>query len=43
MGCCVHVVPPSCDTATSSGAGAALGDFSWPLNEAQHTYTVPKN
>src|SRR3954452_21247865 len=42
IGCCVHVSPPSCDAATCNGAGAAL-PFSWPLNEAQHTYAVPKN
>src|SRR5437773_10968145 len=41
MGRCVQVVPPSCETATCSGAGAAL-PFSWPLNCAQQTYTVPK-
>src|SRR5437764_3939954 len=34
--CWVQVVPPSCDTATCSGAGAAL-PFSWPLNAAQQT------
>src|SRR5918912_2374606 len=33
--CWVHVVPPSWDTATISGAGAAL-PFSCPRNEAQH-------
>ena len=33
--------PPSRDTPTLSGAGAAL-PFSWPLNCAQQTYTVPK-
>ena len=40
--CCVQVSPPSCETATCSGAGAAL-PFSWPTNDAQQTYTVPKN
>ena len=34
--CCCHVLPPSCDTATWSGAGAAL-PFSWPRNAAQQT------
>src|SRR6267142_49204 len=33
--CCAQVLPPSDETATSSGAGAALGLFSWPLNDAQ--------
>src|SRR5437588_8965442 len=36
----VQVSPPSWDTATCSGAGAAL-PFSWPWNLAQQTYTVP--
>src|SRR3954469_21663517 len=36
-----HVSPPSCDTATTSGAGAAFGLTSCPRNEAQQTYTVP--
>src|SRR3954471_22157173 len=40
--CCSQVVPPSCETATCSGAGAAF-PFSWPTNAAQQTYTVPKN
>src|SRR2546423_13076660 len=32
--CCVRqVVPPSCDVATISGAGAAF-PFSWPRNDA---------
>src|SRR4051812_3484749 len=33
--CWVQVSPPSWETATISGAGAAL-PFSWPRNEAQH-------
>src|SRR5690348_8857062 len=33
--CWVQVVPPSCETPTNSGAGAALGLFSWPRNDAQ--------
>src|SRR6267143_2297480 len=41
--CCVQVVPPSEEVATSIGAGAALGLFSWPLNDAQQMYTLPKN
>src|SRR3954447_18851367 len=40
--CCVQVLPPSRETATCSGAGAAL-PFSWPTNAAQQTYTLPKN
>src|SRR5215470_16331083 len=32
--CCVHVSPPSWETPTNSGAGAAL-PFSCPRNEAQ--------
>src|SRR5437763_1864587 len=40
--CCCQVVPPSCETATCSGAGTAL-PFSCPLKAAQQTYTVPKN
>src|SRR5919198_3860459 len=39
--CWLHVSPPSWETATISGAGAAL-PVSWPRNDAQHTYTVPK-
>src|SRR6266567_6067308 len=39
---CVHVLPPSVEVATISGAGVAC-PFSWPRNEAQHTYTLPKN
>src|SRR5215212_4313417 len=31
----LHVSPPSWDTPTISGAGAALGLFSWPRNAAQ--------
>ena len=42
IGCWLHVSPPSCETATTSGAGAAL-PFSCPTNDAQQTYTVPKN
>src|SRR5207302_7053297 len=42
-GCCVHVVPPSLDTATCSCAGVACGLFSCPWNMAQQTYTLPKN
>src|SRR6266699_617904 len=41
--CCVHVSPPSWETPTISGAGAAFGDSSWPRYDAQHRYTVPKN
>src|SRR6476620_2517970 len=41
IGCCFQVSPPSCETATCSGAGAAL-PFSCPTNDAQQTYTVPK-
>src|SRR6516225_2250388 len=41
--CCVHVVPPSRETATWSAAGEAWGLFSWPWNIAQQTYTLPKN
>src|SRR3954462_186227 len=36
IGRCLQVLPPSCDTATCSGAGTAL-PFSWPLNAAQQT------
>src|SRR5579859_4286263 len=43
IGCCAHVLPPSCETATWSCAGAALGLSSWPWNMAQQTYTLPKN
>src|SRR3954469_13177846 len=32
----VQVSPPSCETATTSGAGAAA-PFSWPRKEAQQT------
>ena len=39
----LHVSPPSCETPTWSGAGAALGLSSCPRKAAQHTYTVPKN
>src|SRR6516164_8096936 len=39
--CCVHVLPPSLETATWSAAGAAL-PFSWPWNIAQQRYTLPK-
>jgi hypothetical protein len=35
--CCVHVAPPSCETATTSGAGAAFGLISWPRSVAQQT------
>src|SRR5215831_8674297 len=41
--CCVHVAPPSRETATWSAAGAVLPLFSWPWNIAQQTYTLPKN
>src|SRR6476646_7753147 len=34
--CWVQVSPPSRETATFSGAGAAL-PFSWPRKDAQHT------
>src|SRR3954452_19015136 len=34
--CCFHVTPPSWETATCSGAGAAL-PFSCPTKAAQHT------
>ena len=34
--CVVQVSPPSRETATISGAGAAL-PFSWPRKSAQHT------
>src|SRR3954463_4074487 len=40
--CWVQVSPPSRETATIRGAGAAL-PFSWPRKDAQHTYTLPKN
>src|SRR6266851_1581578 len=40
--CCVHVVPPSWETATWSAAGAAKGLTSWPWNFAQQMYTLPK-
>src|SRR5260221_759496 len=36
MGCCTQVTPPSFDTATWSGAGAALPN-SCPTNDAQQT------
>src|SRR4051812_49521723 len=36
IGCCFHVSPPSCETATTRGAGAAL-PFSCPRNDAQQT------
>jgi hypothetical protein len=39
---CVQVLPPSVEVATTSGAGVPC-PFSWPMNEAQHTYTWPKN
>ena len=39
----VQVLPPSEETATSIGAGEALGLFSWPLKDAQQMYTLPKN
>src|SRR5437899_1402814 len=35
--CWVQVLPPSLEVATIAGAGAALGDFSCPRNDAQHT------
>src|SRR5438876_3290555 len=35
--CCVHVSPPSCETATCNGAGVAFALFSWPRNDAQQT------
>src|SRR5439155_8558274 len=38
----LHMAPPSWEIATMSGAGAAF-PFSWPRNDAQHAYTVPKN
>src|SRR6266436_166899 len=38
--CCAQVSPPSWETAMLSGAGAALPTL---RNEAQHTYTLPKN
>src|SRR5215470_4555466 len=38
---CVHVLPPSWETATWSAAGAAL-PFAWPWNIAQQMYTLPK-
>ena len=40
--CTSQVVPPSWETPTFRGAGAAL-PFSWPTKLAQHTYTEPKN
>src|SRR5216684_1351508 len=39
---CVHVLPPSVEVATISGAGTAC-PFSWLRNVAQHRYTLPKN
>src|SRR5436305_4365423 len=39
---CVQVLPPSVEVATINGAGVPR-PFSWPLNEAQHTYAWPKN
>src|SRR3954451_5800872 len=36
IGCWRHVSPPSCETATTSGAGTAL-PFSCPRNDAQQT------
>src|SRR5436190_2634587 len=41
--CWLHVFPPSWETPTNSGAGAAFGLFSWPRKDAQQRYTVPKN
>ena len=41
--CTVQVSPPSCETPTWSGAGAAFGLSSCPRKAAQQTYTVPKN
>src|SRR5436190_12800473 len=41
--CVRQVSPPSCETPTNSGAGAALPLFSCPRNAAQQAYTVPKN
>ena len=40
--CTLQVSPPSCETATWSGAGAAFALSSWPRKAAQQTYTVPK-
>src|SRR4051794_41031057 len=38
----VQFAPPSAERATVNGTGSPL-PFSWPRNEAQHTYTRPKN
>src|SRR6266550_1742269 len=35
--CCVQVSPPSCETATCNGAGAAFGLISCPRKAAQQT------
>src|SRR5260370_6446168 len=40
IGCCVHVAPPSDETATSRGAAPSRP---LPLKFAQQTYTEPKN
>src|SRR5260370_14130395 len=40
IGCCVHVSPPSEETATSRGAAPSRP---LPLKFAQQTYTEPKN